>query len=99
MTAPEDACPRVTVSLLKRHLLEPMSEDTRLQFVGSLERWADDLGADVVAAIKPMCDRGYQIVTEALELGTANVIDVFAERFPAFAALNPSLVASRETFA
>ncbi|WP_213740942.1 hypothetical protein [Bradyrhizobium sp. dw_411] len=84
----DDTYPRVTISLLKRHLLEEMSPETRKQFVGSLERWAADLGADVVEAIKPMCDKGYAILSE---VGASGAVDSFNERFHEFAALNPSL--------
>lgn len=87
----DDGYLRVTVSLLKRHLQEEMSPETRLQFVGSLETWAADLGADVVASIKPMCDQAYAIVEKR---GSIPAMDLFTDEFTTFAALNPSLVAS-----
>jgi hypothetical protein len=85
----------VTISLLKRHLREEMSPETRIQFLESLEFWEADLGADLVEAIEPMCDRAYQILTEALKIGgTASAVDFFTDRFSTFAALNPSLIGS-----
>ena len=51
---------------------------------------------EMIAAIQPMCEQGYEIVREAQSLGASKSLDVVAEVFPTFAMLNPSLVAALE---
>lgn len=50
------------------------------------------LTTDMLAAIEPMDDRGYEIANEALKLPEGKVLDVFADRFATLAVLNPSLL-------
>jgi hypothetical protein len=47
----------------------------------------------VIAAVEPMCNRAYEIVREAQKLGP-KALDIYADKFDAFAALNPSLISS-----
>jgi hypothetical protein len=85
----------VVFSIVKRYLAEEMSSEYRLRFLGYLDKLADAwLTAEAVAMIEPMCDDGYEIVTEARKLGWQKAFDTFAkyEVFSAFVALNPSLM-------
>jgi hypothetical protein len=89
----------VHISLNKRLLRADMPARERLQILEGLE--IDDLDRlwltnDMVAAIEPMCDKGYEIASEAHKLPDGKVLDVFADEFATFAALNPSLIAALE---
>ena len=71
----------------------------RLQILEGLE--VDDLDRfwltnDMVAAILPMDDKSYEIVSEARKLDAGKILDVFADHFATFAVLNPSLIAALE---
>ena len=46
----------------------------------------------MIAAIDPMDDKGDEIAGEIRKLGPQKALDVYAETFVAFAALNPSLI-------
>jgi hypothetical protein len=85
----------VNISLSKRLLACDIPTRERLELLESLEvddeRW---LTPEMVAAIEPMDDRGYQIVSEARRLDAGKILDVFAEHFSTFAVLNPSLIAA-----
>jgi hypothetical protein len=66
--------------------------DHRLKLLDVLEKMRSEwLSADMIAAIEPMCDRGYEIVREGQKLGP-KALDVFADGFVTFAILNPSLI-------
>jgi hypothetical protein len=99
----ESAIPRgyaytiVRISLDKRLLQDEMSARERLEilerFQLSEHRW---LTPAMIAAIEPMCDKGNEIISEACKLDPGKTLDVFAEHFPTFAVLNPSLIAVLE---
>jgi hypothetical protein len=89
----------VHISLNKRLLGVDMPARERLQILEGLE--VDDLDRfwltnDMVAAILPMDDKSYEIVSEARKLDAGKILDVFADHFATFAVLNPSLIAALE---
>jgi hypothetical protein len=95
------ACPNghkytlVLSSLTKRLLAEEMPAAYRMQFLEHLEKMGTRepwITAAMIAAIHPLCDKGYEMVCEAQKLGANKALDAYAKFFPAFAALNPSLV-------
>ncbi|UQR67710.1 hypothetical protein LRP30_21725 [Bradyrhizobium sp. C-145] len=67
----------------------------RLQFLTYLERMVDQwLTPEVIAMVEPMDDNGLELSKEAGKLGykgRPSALDVYAEKFDVFAALNPSL--------
>ena len=92
-------CTLVLASLTKRLLEDEMPANYRLQFLEHLEkmvRGSGGLTEEMIAAVQPMCEQGYEIVREAQSLGASKSLDVVAEVFPTFAMLNPSLVAALE---
>ncbi|MEH2570252.1 hypothetical protein [Bradyrhizobium sp. AZCC 2289] len=85
----------VVISIAKRYLACEIDDFYRLKFLEFLDKWARDdnwLTVDMIAAIEPVCDNGYEIVCEAQKLGAKKSLDVYAEVFPTFAVLNPSLI-------
>jgi hypothetical protein len=87
----------VCISIMKRYLAFEIDDFYRLKFLEYLDQWARDgnwINVEMVAAIDPICDNGYEIVQEAKKLGTKKSLDVYAEVFPTFATLNPSLIAA-----
>jgi hypothetical protein len=97
------ACPNgqkytlVLSSLTKRLLAEEMPAAYRMQFLEHLEKMGTRepwITAEMIAAIEPMCDKGYEIVQEAQKLGANKALDAYAKFFSTFAMLNPSLIAA-----
>jgi hypothetical protein len=89
----------VHISLNKRLARSDIPADERLRILEMLEVHDLDriwLKTNMVAAIEPMDDRGYEIASEAHKLPEGKVLDVFADRFATFAVLNPSLIAALE---
>jgi hypothetical protein len=89
----------VVISEIKRTLAEKIPAEYRLKFLEYLDKWAADDGrtwltSEMIAAIKPMCDKGNEIAREAKKLPRGKFLDVYAETFPTFAVLNPSLIAA-----
>ena len=86
----------VMISVVKRYLAEDIPADFQLRFLSWLEKDSGEWGADTIAAIQPVCDDAYEMVTEARKLGSKEQFDTFAqwEIFNAFVALNPSLLAA-----
>jgi hypothetical protein len=87
----------VLASLTKRLLTEEMPAAYRLQFLQHLDKMPNGesktwLTAEMIAAVEPMCDKGYEMVCEAQKLGPKKALDAYAKFFSAFAALNPSLI-------
>jgi hypothetical protein len=88
----------VLVSLTKRLLEEEMPAAYRLQFLEHLEKIGDKwLTAEMVAAVEPVCDKGYEIIREVQKLGAKKALNVYAKHFKTFAGLNPSLIAALKT--
>jgi hypothetical protein len=90
-------CTCVMVSIVKRMLAAEIPGEFRLKFLEHLDRMPAKensiwLTAEMIAAIKPICDNGYEIVCEARKLGAAKSLDVYAEMFSTFAELNPSII-------
>jgi hypothetical protein len=82
----------VCVSLTKLALQSEMPPEMRLEFLGHLEKMVDQtLTPAVIAMVEPMCERGYELSREAVKLGHFKALDVYADKFDVFAALNPSL--------
>ncbi|TQF28786.1 hypothetical protein [Bradyrhizobium sp. UNPA324] len=86
----------VCASLAKHALTaEDMPPAMRLQFLTYLERMVDQwLTPEVIAMVEPMDDKGLELSKEAGKLGykgRPSALDVYAEKFDVFAALNPSL--------
>jgi hypothetical protein len=85
----------VLASLTKRVLTEKIPAEYRLQFLEHLDKmplgliW---LTPEMIAALEPMCDKGEEIVREAMKLGASKSLDAYAKFFSTFAALNPSLI-------
>jgi hypothetical protein len=84
----------VVISITKRMLAMEIPAEYRLKFLEHLDKNASRdpwLNAEMIAAIEPICNKGYEIVREANKLGP-KAIDVYAANFSTFAVLNPSLV-------
>lgn len=95
----------VVVSLIKRWVNQDIPDEYRLKFLEWFDRMKGGpyqwLTADMIAAVSPMCDRGYEIYSEASKLdrgkpGKPGMFDALAKFFPAFAVLNPSLITALE---
>jgi hypothetical protein len=72
-----------------------MPANYRLKFLEWLNRCDETwLSREIIAAVDPMDDDGYEILREAMKLGAKTALDVVArwEVFSAFVALNPSLL-------
>ncbi|RXG86493.1 hypothetical protein [Bradyrhizobium zhanjiangense] len=85
----------VLVSLTKRCLQAEMPAEMRLQFLQHLDKMTDQwITPGVIAIIEPMDEKGLELSKEAEKLGydgRPSALDVYAEKFDVFAALNPSL--------
>lgn len=85
----------VSASLAKYALQSEMAAELRLEFLNHLEKMVDQyLTPEVIAMIEPMDERGFQLSREAAKLGfkgKPSALDVYAQKFDVFAALNPSL--------
>jgi hypothetical protein len=84
----------VMMSITKRMLTMEIPAEYRLKFLEHLDKNATRdiwLNTDMIAAIEPICDKGYEIVHEANKLGP-KALDVYAANFSTFAVLNPSLI-------
>src|SRR5260221_7092564 len=69
----------VVISETKRLLLMELSAAHRLRFLEFLDHCTDTfLTTEAIAAIEPICDEAYEMVTEARKLGAAKALDVFA---------------------
>jgi hypothetical protein len=85
----------VYASIAKWCLRGEMPPEMRLEFLSHLDKMVDPiLTPQVIAMVEPICDKGLQIVTEAKKLGPSKSLDVFADKFEVFCALNPSLRAA-----
>lgn len=87
----------VLISIVKRSLEMEIPSDYRLKFLEHLDRMpAKESGtwltAEMVAAVDPICNKAYEIVDEARKLGAPKALDIYADQFPVFAGLNPSLM-------
>jgi hypothetical protein len=70
-----------------------MPEEYRLKFLGHLDKMIDNwLTPEMIAAIEPMDDRGEELAREVRKLGPNKALDVYANMFVVFAALNTSLI-------
>ena len=85
----------VCASMAKSALLSEMPPEMCLEFLGHLEKMVDQtLTPTVIAMVEPMCDQAMQLVKEANKLGYFAALDLYANKFDVFAALNPSLRAA-----
>jgi hypothetical protein len=85
----------VFISLVKYLLAREIPTSNRLEFLEWLDRRDGEwLSREMIAAIDPMDDDGYELLREAMKLGAKKALDVVArwEVFSAFVALNPSLL-------
>jgi hypothetical protein len=88
----------VLISIVKRSLEMEIPSDFRLKFLEHLDRMpAKESGttwltAEMVAGVDPICNKAYEIVDEARKLGASKALDIYADQFPIFAGLNPSLM-------
>jgi hypothetical protein len=81
----------VCASITKWVLQGEMPVEMRLEFLQHLEKMADNFLTDeVIAIIEPLSKDSFEIVQEARKLGAGKALDVYADRFDVFAALNPS---------
>jgi hypothetical protein len=87
-----ERCSLVFISLVKRMLAHEIDPAYRLRFLEWLE--ARHQTPDMIAAVNPMCDDGYNLLREAMKLGAKQALDVVSrlEVFTAFAALNPGML-------
>jgi hypothetical protein len=101
----EQAIPRgyaytlVDISVNKRLLQDEIPAAERLAILEGLEVCKEDRGwltPKMVATVDPICAKGILIVGEAHKLDAGKTLDVYAEHFPTFAVLNPSLIAALE---
>ena len=87
----------VLASVTKRALQWEMPPKMRLEFLEHLDKMRDDfLTAEALALVEPIDDSAYEIVCEAMKLGPFKALDVYADKFDIFAALNPSLLLACE---
>jgi hypothetical protein len=83
----------VCASITKWALQSEMPLEMRLEFLQHLEKMADNFLTDeVIAIIEPLSKESFEIVQEARKLGPGKALDVYADRFDVFAALNPSFM-------
>jgi hypothetical protein len=85
----------VFISLVKNILAEELPAEYRLRFLQWLDRRNEPWESpQIIAAIEPMCEDGYQLLRETMKLGPKKYLDVIAswEVFNAFVVLNPSLL-------
>jgi hypothetical protein len=87
----------VLISIVKRSLEMEIPGDFRLKFLEHLDRMPAKesstwLTAEMVAGVDPICNKAYEIVDEARKLGASKALDIYADQFPIFAGLNPSLM-------
>jgi hypothetical protein len=85
----------VFVALVKHMLAMDIPPNYRLEYLGWLDRRDEAwLSPQIIAAIEPMCEDGYELLREAMKLGHKKGFDTIAswEVFNAFVALNPSLL-------
>ena len=103
-------CPLVSkaellyVSLVKSLLADDeLPANYRLKFLQWLDKRHPRPGAaweqikitpEIVAAVDPMCESAYELLREAMKLGSPNCINTIGREdvFRAFVALNPSLL-------
>ena len=85
----------VLASLTKRCLQAKMPPKMQLEFLQHLDKMTDQwITPQIIAMIEPMDDEGLELSLEAKKLGFTgqpNALDVYANKFDVFAALNPSL--------
>lgn len=85
----------VCASLAKHALQSEMPAEMRLEFLSHLEKMVDPyLTPEIIAMVDPMDERGLELSLEAGKLGyktRPSALDVYAQKFDVFAALNPSL--------
>jgi hypothetical protein len=87
----------VMASITKRILQTEIPAEWRFKFLDHLNRMTDGSDwctVDVIAAVEPMDDNGHELFREAQKLGPKKALDVYADIFPTFAQLNPSLIAA-----
>ena len=89
----------VVISETKQMLEEEIPAEYRLKFLEHLDQMSLDrervwLTAEMIAAVGPMCNKGYEIAREAKKLPGGKFLDLYAENFSTFAVLNPSLIAA-----
>jgi hypothetical protein len=86
----------VFISLVKQLLAdEDLPAHYRLKYLEWLDRRNEPWESpQIISAIEPICDEGYQLLREAMKLGPKKGFDTIAswEVFNAFVALNPSLL-------
>jgi hypothetical protein len=85
----------VLASVTKRLLGFDIPLKFRQAYLDHLEKMtvgSDWCNADVITAVGPMDDAGYEMICEIGNLGWKKGLDVAAEMFASFAALNPSLI-------
>ena len=82
----------ILVSLDKRLLLRELSTRERLEILERLESFGQILTPEAVAKVEPICDKALLMTREIMKLDAKQALDVYAKNFPAFAALNPSLL-------
>jgi hypothetical protein len=89
----------IMISITKRMLAMEIPVEYRLKFLEHLDKnvsrdpW---LNSEMITAIEPICNKGYEIVREANKLGPKKALDLYAEHFSTFAILNPSLITALE---
>jgi hypothetical protein len=91
----------VVISITKRALAADIPSEFRMKFLEHLDKltiptdgfW---LTPDMISVVAPMCDHGDELVREARALDRHKVLDAYSKFFPAFASLNPSLIAALE---
>jgi hypothetical protein len=83
----------VCASITKWALRGEMPIEMRLECLQHLEKMADQFLTDeVIAIIEPLSKDSFEIVQEARKLGPGKALDVYADKFDVFAALNPSFI-------
>jgi hypothetical protein len=83
----------VCASITKWALQSEMPAEMRLEFLQHLDKMTDHfLTPEIIAMIEPLSKDSFEIVQEARKLSPGKALDVYADKFDVFAALNPSFI-------
>jgi hypothetical protein len=111
MTSPDfglsrlDRARLVLISETNRILRGDISPDMRVRFLEALDKMTRDppgagtrewITHGIIGSIEPACDRTEALIAEATKAGRESQLDIYADTFPTFVALNPSLIAWRD---
>jgi hypothetical protein len=101
-----DRAQLVLISLVNYALQTGLSPDWRVKYLEHLDKMTGDPVGDngmralithkIINSIDPICDRGWELALEAQRAGPFGSLEIYADAFATFVALNPSLIAWRK---